>query len=93
MVGAAGGVSAPALSAIMTGDVPETEQGELQGALASLASLTSVGAPVLMTQLFGIFTGAHAPIYFPGAPFLAAALFEALGLAWFVVAMRRRARA
>jgi MFS transporter, DHA1 family, tetracycline resistance protein len=69
--------------------VPETEQGELQGALTSLNSLISVVAPVVMTQLFGIFTAAHAPVYFPGAPFLAAALFEGLGLVWFVVASRR----
>ena len=32
--------------------VPANEQGELQGALASMGSITSIVAPLLMTSLF-----------------------------------------
>lgn len=77
-----GGLSGPALNAIMSARVPADEQGELMGARASLDSITSIVAPLLMTNLFAYFTSGHAFIYFAGASFLAAAFFElgALGL-------------
>jgi DHA1 family tetracycline resistance protein-like MFS transporter len=78
-----GGVGGPALNAIMSKHVPADEQGELMGARASMDSITSIGAPLVMTSLFGYFTGAHAPIYFAGASFLAAALFELAALGIF----------
>lgn len=82
VVWALGGLSNTALNSILTQQVPANEQGELQGAVASVASLTSVAAPVLMTSLFAYFTSPHALIYFAGASFLAAALceFGALGI-------------
>ncbi|QNH63808.1 TCR/Tet family MFS transporter [Hymenobacter sediminicola] len=69
-----GGIAGPALQGIMSGQVPPTEQGELQGALTSLVSLTSIIGPPLMTNLFSYFTGPTAPVHFPGAAFLAAAV-------------------
>jgi DHA1 family tetracycline resistance protein-like MFS transporter len=82
VVWALGGIGGPALNAIMSKAVPANEQGELQGALGSANSVVSVVAPLLMTYLFAWFTSGHAFIYFAGASFLAAALFEfgALGL-------------
>lgn len=74
----------PALNKIMSTEVGPKEQGELQGAITSLGSLTSVGAPVLMAQLFSWFTGRAAPVYFPGAPFAAAALCMVLAGVLFV---------
>jgi DHA1 family tetracycline resistance protein-like MFS transporter len=74
------GLAMPALRGIMSRQVPANAQGELQGALTSLQSLTAIGAPLLMTQLFGYFTGPRAPLYFPGASFLAAALLVAASL-------------
>lgn len=64
----------PALNAMMSKTVGATEQGELQGALTSLGSLTSVAAPPSMTSLFSWYTSPTAPIYFPGAAFLAASM-------------------
>lgn len=64
------GISGPALQGIISGQVPANQQGELQGALTSLMSLTSIVGPPLMTNLFSYFTGPKAPVYFPGAPFL-----------------------
>lgn len=65
-----GGIAGPALQSIITGHVPDNEQGELQGTLTSLISATSIVSPVIMTNLFAYFTTKKAPVYFPGAPFL-----------------------
>ena len=69
-----GGICGPALQGVMSGQVPPNEQGELQGALTSLISVTSIVGPLMMTNLFSFFTSANAPIYFPGAPFLMGAV-------------------
>lgn len=65
-----GGIAGPALQGIISGQVPANEQGELQGTLTSLISLTSIIGPPLMTNLFAYYTGENAPFYFPGAAFL-----------------------
>ena len=66
-----GGIAGPALQGIISSHVPPNEQGELQGALTSLMSVTSIIGPLLMTNLFAWFTRKDAPIFLPGAPFLA----------------------
>lgn len=65
-----GGICGPALQGIISSAIPPTEQGELQGALTSLMSVTSIVGPLLMNNLFAYFTSPNAPIYFPGAPFI-----------------------
>jgi DHA1 family tetracycline resistance protein-like MFS transporter len=76
-----GGISGPALQSIITGHVPANEQGELQGALTSLISATSIISPVIMTSLFAHFTSKQTSLYFPGAPFvLGAILMAAAGI-------------
>jgi len=80
-----GGISGPALQGIMTGQVPPNEQGELQGALTSLVSLTSIIGPLLMTGTFAYFTRPEAIVYFPGAAFLVGAVFA---LAAFILALK-----
>lgn len=65
-----GGIGGPALQAVISNHVPSNEQGELQGALTSMMSFTTIIGPPLMTNLFAYFTGKSAPVYFPGAPFL-----------------------
>ncbi len=67
-----GGIGMPALQAIISTQVPANEQGELQGALTSLISVTSIMGPLIMNNLFAFFTQTSAPIYFPGAPFVLA---------------------
>lgn len=70
-----GGIGNPALQSVISGNVPSNEQGELQGALTSLMSLTTVVGPPLMTGLFSYFTSPAAPVHFSGAAFLLGALF------------------
>ncbi len=72
-----GGIAGPALQAIMAGHVPPNEQGELQGGLTSLMSVTTIVGPLMMTNLFSYFTHSTAPIYFPGAPFFLGAVLMA----------------
>lgn len=69
-----GGIAGPALQSIISGHVPPNEQGELQGALTSLMSATSIVGPLVMTNLFAYFTHKEAPAYFPGAAFFLGAL-------------------
>jgi DHA1 family tetracycline resistance protein-like MFS transporter len=70
-----GGIAGPALQGIISTQVPPNEQGELQGALTSLMSVTSIIGPPLMTNTFYFFTNKNAQIYLPGAPmFLGAVL-------------------
>lgn len=77
-----GGIAGPALQSIISGNVPPNEQGELQGALTSLMSLTSVLGPIMMTSTFAYFTGPTAPFYFLGASFLLGALLMLFSLVW-----------
>jgi len=69
-----GGICGPALQAIISGHVPANEQGELQGALTSLMSVTSIVGPLIMTGSFAYFTGPNKPFYFPGISFLIGAV-------------------
>lgn len=70
-----GGIAGPALQATLAGHVPPNEQGELQGALTSMMSLTTIIGPIMMNNLFSFFTSTKAPVYFPGVSFLLGAIF------------------
>jgi DHA1 family tetracycline resistance protein-like MFS transporter len=86
VVGMFGGLTFPSLNAMMSQRVPASAQGELQGAVASLYSLTAIIGPVLMTQLFGYFASPAAPILFPGAAFLCAAVLVLISIVLFLSA-------
>jgi DHA1 family tetracycline resistance protein-like MFS transporter len=68
------GIATPSLQTIMTRLVDATEQGRLQGALASLVGLASLIGPTVFTQIFAVFISTGADWRLPGAPFLLAAL-------------------
>jgi len=65
-----GGLCGPSLQSVISGHVPSNQQGELQGALTSLMSLTTVIGPPIMSGTFAYFTSARAPFHFPGIHFL-----------------------
>lgn len=67
---ALGGLGMPAVQAVISNKIPANEQGEIQGVLTSLISLTAIIGPLLMTNLFYVFTQDNAPVYFPGMPFM-----------------------
>ena len=76
-----GGICGPALQSIISGNVPPDEQGELQGALTSLISLTSIIGPPVMTGLFSYYTRPGAPVHFSGAAFLLGSVLMLLSAA------------
>lgn len=88
VVGALAGLAYPSLTAMMSQQVEENAQGELQGALSSLASLATIIGPPVMTQLFAAFTGAGAPVQLPGVAFLLASVLAAVALAMVLRAPR-----
>lgn len=74
----------PTLNALMSHRVPPDAQGELQGGISSLQSLSAIFGPAAMAQLFGYFTSASAPMQLPGAPYFAAAVLSALALVYLL---------
>ncbi|MEO1313787.1 MAG: tetracycline resistance MFS efflux pump, partial [Pseudomonadota bacterium] len=86
---ALGVVVGPALQGMMADRLPDNEQGELQGVLASVNGIAVIVSPLLMTGVFRIFTAEETPVYLPGAPFLAAGLLAAVAL-WLLLQGARR---
>jgi DHA1 family tetracycline resistance protein-like MFS transporter len=69
-----GGISGPALQGLATNKVAKNEQGELQGAITILNSISVIIGPAIFSFLFYHYTNKHAGLYFPGAPYLLAAV-------------------
>jgi DHA1 family tetracycline resistance protein-like MFS transporter len=74
------GLANPTSQALMTRHVDPSEQGQLQGANASLRGIAGLIGPGLFTQTFALFIGAGAAWHLPGAPFLVAATLLATAL-------------
>jgi DHA1 family tetracycline resistance protein-like MFS transporter len=83
-----GALVMPSTNALVSARVPPDAQGELQGAIASLYSLSSIVGPPLMTQLFGRFSSAGSGLSLPGAAFIAAALLSSACFAVYWSATR-----
>ena len=73
-------ISMPAAQSMMTHRVSEREQGELQGAIGSLRSITFIIGPFLFSGIFGFFIDPKHSFHVPGAPYYlgAALLFTAM---------------
>lgn len=83
------GLMVPSLQSLATKRIPANEQGEFQGTLVSVGSLTSIVAPIVFTRLFTEFTRKDALIIFPGASYLAASLLCVLALGIWLIAKRK----
>lgn len=75
-----GGICGPSLQSVISGHAPANQQGELQGALTSLMSLTAILGPLIMNNSFAYFTTEKAPFYFPGIHFLIGAVCMLLSI-------------
>jgi len=78
----------PSMNALASQQTPANAQGELQGAVASLYSLSAIAGPPLMTQVFAHFSAPSATVYFPGAAFITAAVLTVGCAALFLRALR-----
>ena len=87
------GLMGPALQGLMTRLVTPSEQGQLQGANSSVLGISTLIGPLLFTQTFAAFIGAHRDWHLPGAPFLLSAVLivSSLAVALRVMATRLQA--
>jgi DHA1 family tetracycline resistance protein-like MFS transporter len=76
------------MNALASQQIPANAQGELQGAVASLYSLSSIIGPPLLTQIFSRFSDPAGAVYFPGAAFLSAAGLTLICAVLFLRALR-----
>jgi len=77
-----GGLAGPPAQSMITHQVDPGEQGRLQGALSSLASLAGIFGPALFANIFALFISDHAPVqHLPGAAFVLAATLIVTSLA------------
>jgi len=74
VIGSLGGIANPAMQSVMSKQAGPNSQGELQGAVASIASIAAIISPLFMTQLFSHFSTPGAPVQLPGAPYVVSAV-------------------
>ncbi|SDO07035.1 TCR/Tet family MFS transporter [Phyllobacterium sp. OV277] len=84
-------IADPAMRSIASAKVPSSEQGELQGAMTSMFSITNVIGPLIFTQIFAIFTAPTAPFAFGGAPYVLGGIFVVIAVAVFVLRVEKPA--
>jgi len=77
---ALGGIATPNIQSILSSRVPANEQGELQGGITSLISLTAVIGPLVMSNSFTFFTKVNGPVYFPGISFFIGGVLSLISL-------------
>jgi MFS transporter, DHA1 family, tetracycline resistance protein len=80
-----GGIAGPSLQSLITKQVAPNEQGELQGGITSLQSLTTIVGPLVASNLFSYYSDGKDHFQFPGAAFFMAGVLTFLAL---VIALR-----
>lgn len=88
-----GGIAGPTLQGLISSQVPINEQGELQGTLTSMMSVTMIIGPLMMNGLFSYFSKDTSPVYIPGAAFYAGALLTLVSTLLLIKPLRRLAMA
>lgn len=85
-----GGIAMPNLQAYLVKQVAANEQGELQGGLTSLVSITTIFGPLIMTGIFFYFTKDSAPFYFPGSAFFLGGIFMLVSFIIVYILLRKK---
>jgi DHA1 family tetracycline resistance protein-like MFS transporter len=75
------GVAGAAIQSLMTRRVTPDQQGQLQGATASVQSISQLLGPFLFTLTFAYFISPQTPLHLPGAPFFLASALVLVALA------------
>ena len=78
----------PTLGSFLSNNVSDDQQGDFQGVLSSLSAATSIISPLLMTGIFNVWSSGYSSIYFPGAPFLFAAILLLITIFPLSIAMK-----
>jgi len=84
-----GGVASPTLQGLISNQVSPTEQGNLQGVLTSLISVSSITGYFLFPLLFSHFTSPDAEVYYPSVSFTAAGIIMLAGLLLIMISLKR----
>ena len=86
------GLAMPTLQSLMTQRVSESEQGQLQGANMSVASIAGVASPLFFGAVYAFTVAPGSPLPFAGTAFLLAALVLAAAAAIGWTVARRATR-
>jgi len=86
------GLAMPTLQSLMTRRVSESEQGQLQGANMSVASIAGVASPLFFGAVYSLSVGEGLPVALSGVSFFIAALvlFAAAIIGWGVARRAER---
>ena len=89
-LGTVSGLAPPAINGVLSRQVPDNSQGELQGAVNAASSLATIVGPLAATQIFSYYTSSSTSgHYFPGAPFIACGIAVVIALVVFGMAAFR----
>lgn len=86
---ALGGIAGPTVQGVISNQVPDNEQGILQGSITGLVSITAILGQLIFSPVFYYFVRPDADIYYPGAPYALAALFLLAAFSFAYIAIRR----
>jgi MFS transporter, DHA1 family, tetracycline resistance protein len=78
-IGALSGFLAPAIMGLLSREIGPHEQGRLQGALGSVQASAAIFGPLIFTGLFAWSVAPQRSMELPGAAFMLAAAFTAIG--------------
>lgn len=85
------GMAMPAVNAMMSMRTPSDQQGELQGLAGSMSALAFLLAQLTYNNVLATFTANDAPVHFPGAPFIIAAIMGTVAVTALFLLPRRTA--
>jgi len=83
------GIGNPSMQTIISNQVPENAQGEIQGIVTSMQSLGAILGPFAMAYIFAHFIKRDNGLYFPGAPFIFSAILTLIGFFIAIRALRK----
>lgn len=86
---ALGGIAGPTVQGVISNQVPDNEQGILQGSITGLVSITAILGQLIFSPVFYYFVRPDADIYYPGAPYALASLFLLAAFSFAYIAIRR----
>jgi DHA1 family tetracycline resistance protein-like MFS transporter len=86
---ALGGIAGPTVQGVISNQVPDNEQGILQGSITGLVSITAILGQLIFSPVFYYFVRPEGDVYFPGAPYVLAALFLLAAFSLAFTAMNR----
>ncbi|MEO0572833.1 MAG: MFS transporter [Bacteroidota bacterium] len=86
---ALGGVAGPTVQGIISNQVSEKEQGNLQGSITGLVSITAILGQLVFAPVFYFFIRPETVFYFPGASYALAAFLLFIAFILAKTAMNR----